>query len=104
MLKPSQGGLTHSDAKELSANAANAQASSQAISLDPTQRSFVEHLSAWKNAYKSHETSFMSNLPLPEKLPGRVGLGEPVLLLGTAGTGKTTTLQAANNLLEQDGL
>ena len=104
VLKPSQGGLTHSDAKELSANAANAQASSQAISLDPTQRSFVEHLSAWKNAYKSHETSFMSNLPLPEELPGRVGLGEPVLLLGTAGTGKTTTLQAANNLLEQDGL
>ena len=104
VLKPTQGGLTHSDAKELSANAANAQASSQAISLDPTQRSFVEHLSAWKNAYKSHETSFMSNLPLPEELPGRVGLGEPVLLLGTAGTGKTTTLQGANNLLEQDGL
>lgn len=104
VLKPSQGGMTHSDAKEFSANAATAQASSQAISLDPTQRSFVEHLSAWKNAYKSHASSFMSNLPLPEELRGRVGLGEPVLLLGTAGTGKTTTLQAANNLLEQDGL
>ena len=34
----------------------------------------------------------------------RIGLGEPVPLLGTAGTGKTTTLQAANQLLEPDGL
>ena len=104
VLKPSQGGMTHSDAKELATNAAAAQTKSQAISLDPTQRSFVEHLSAWKDVYKSHKSSFTNNLPLPEKLHGRLGLGEPVLLLGTAGTGKTTTLQAANTLLEQDGL
>ena len=76
VLKPSQGGMTHSDAKELAANAATAQASSQAISLDPTQRSFVEHLSASKDVYMSHKSSFTSNLPLPEKLHGCLGRGD----------------------------
>ena len=104
VLKPSQGGMAHNDAKQLAANAGITQPSSQGPSLDPTQSSFVEHVCAWKNAYKSDEKSFTSNLPLPQALHGRHGLGEPVLLLGTAGTGKTTTLQAANSLLEQAGL
>ena len=53
VLKPSQGSMAHNDAKQLAANAGITQPSSQGPSLDPTQSSFVEHVCAWKNAYKS---------------------------------------------------
>ena len=72
--------------------------------LDPTQASFVQHMSSWINAYKSEAVSFKANLPMSQEPEGRQYLTEPVLLLGTAGTGKTTTLQAANRLLETQGL
>ena len=104
VLKPSQGGMPHVEAKELAANPATSQCADPVPKLDPTQRSFVEHLCAWKDAYKSEVSAFTANLPLPSQLHDPNGLGEPVLLLGTAGTGKTTTLQAANRVLEQDGL
>ena len=72
--------------------------------LDPTQASFVQHMSTWKDAYKSDAVAFKANLPMPQKSDDPQHLTEPVLLLGTAGTGKTTTLQAANRLLETHGL
>ena len=72
--------------------------------LDPTQASFVQHMSSWKDAYKSEAQFFKANLPMPQKSDDPQHLTEPVLLLGTAGTGKTTTLQAANRLLETHGL
>ena len=72
--------------------------------LDPTQASFVQHMSSWMNAYKSEAASFKANLPMSQDPEDRENLTEPVLLLGTAGTGKTTTLQAANRLLETHGL
>ena len=72
--------------------------------LDPTQASFVQHMSSWMNAYQSEAASFKANLPMSQDPEDRQNLTEPVLLLGTAGTGKTTTLQAANRLLETRGL
>ena len=72
--------------------------------LDPTQASFVQHMSSWMNAYKSEAASFKANLPMSQDPEDRQNLTESVLLLGTAGTGKTTTLQAANRLLETHGL
>ena len=72
--------------------------------LDPTQASFVQHMSSWMNAYQSEAASFKANLPMSQDPEDRQNLTEPVLLLGTAGTGKTTTLQAANRLLETHGL
>ena len=72
--------------------------------LDPTQAFFVQHMSSWINAYKSEAVSFKANLPMSQEPEDRQYLTEPVLLLGTAGTGKTTTLQAANRLLETQGL
>ena len=44
------------------------------------------------------------NLPLPADLGGLWKLCGPVLLLGTAGTGKTTTVQAANAEMGQRGI
>ena len=100
-----QGGMAHVEAEELATNPATSQRADLVPKLYPTQRSFVEHLCAWKDAYKSVVSAFTANLPLPSQLHDPNGLGEPVsLLLGTAGTGKTTTLQAANRVLEQDGL
>ena len=59
---------------------------------------------AWMLAYTAAHGVCEANLPLPQNLQGPLLLNEPVLLLGTAGTGKTTTLQAANQLLEAHGL
>ena len=96
VLKPSQGGMPHVAAKALMRNGADTLvAAGSGPALDPTQKSFVEHLQAWQQAYAA-ETAFSLNLPSS-------GF-EPVLLLGTAGTGKTTTLQAANRMLEEAGL
>ena len=103
VLKPSQGGMAHSKAKEVASNAGGMPLWA-APSLDPTQSSFVEHMSAWQKAYKSQVVAFSSNLPLPQSFDDSACLGGAVLLLGTAGTGKTTTLQAANVWLEQHGL
>ena len=71
--------------------------------MDPTQQSFVDHMCAWADAYRSLAEACKNNLPLPAERSGAWHLQEPVLLLGTAGTGKTTTLQAANKELEQRG-
>ena len=81
-----------------------AEPTSNGPALDPTQASFVQHMSAWKDAYKSDLVAFKANLPMPQQPDDPKNLTEPVLLLGTAGTGKTTTLQASNSLLEADGL
>ena len=124
VLKPSQGGLGHVEAEQLTEAAgmslrtagptANNPAAGMSLrtaeptpngpALDPTQASFVQHMSTWKDAYKSDLVAFKSNLPMPQQPDDPKYLTEPVLLLGTAGTGKTTTLQASNSLLEADGL
>ena len=108
VLKPSQGGLAHVEAEQLTDSAGmslrTAGQTADGPSLDPTQASFVQHMSAWKNAYLSDQVAFQANLPMPQQSDDRQHLTEPVLLLGTAGKGKTTTLQAANVLLEADGL
>ena len=96
VLKPSQGGMSHVAAKALVRNGTDPLvAAGSGPALDPTQKSFVEHLQTWQQAYAA-ETAFSLNLPSS-------GF-EPVLLLGTAGTGKTTTLQAANRVIEEAGL
>lgn len=46
---------------------------------------------------------FEKNLPLPQDRAGAWLLCDPMLLLGTAGAGKTTTVQAANASLEARG-
>ena len=133
VLKPSQGGLGHVEAEQLTESAgmslrtaghaaknpdagvslrtagghttnkypdAGVSLRTAGPALDPTQASFVQHMSTWKDAYKSEPVAFQANLPMDDA----TYLTEPVLLLGTAGTGKTTTLQAANAVLEADGL
>ena len=74
--------------------------------LDPTQKSFVDHMAAFAEAFLAEPSCAKHNLPLPSSA-GTVeawNLGDPVLLLGTAGTGKTTTMQAANGILDNQGL
>ena len=75
-----------------------------APAMDPTQQSFVDHMSAWADAYGSLPDVCNNNLPLPVEHSGSWRLHDSVLLLGTAGTGKTTTVQAANKELEDRGL
>lgn len=72
--------------------------------MDPTQQPFVDHMRAWCDAYVSTAEACNNNLPLPVEKDGLWQLQGPVLLLGTAGTGKTTTVQAANQQLEEHGL
>ena len=103
VLKPSQGGLAHTEAEQMTSGHGGSWQTNGEPSLDPTQNSFVEHMCAWRDAYRAEREVFEANLPLPRDLHGSIALGEPVLLLGTAGTGKTTTLQAANRLLEACG-
>ena len=117
-LKATQGGLSHEDAVACVTNQPNQSSTvgaavtllsgSQAKDgsspkMDPTQQSFVDHMCAWADAYRSLAEACKNNLPLPAERSGAWHLQEPVLLLGTAGTGKTTTLQAANKELEQRG-
>ena len=74
--------------------------------VDPTQQSFVDHLTAFAEAFLAVPDCNQNNLPLPFST-GPVDawkLRDPALLLGTAGTGKTTTMQAANRLLDTKGL
>ena len=108
VLKPSQGGMSHQEAQQKVRLPAGAAAPGATASLDPTQQSFVQHMCDWKRAYVFDRHVCDSNLPLQAAASSRVvtdreALSGPVLLLGTAGTGKTTTLQAANKLLEQEG-
>ena len=108
VLKPSQGGLAHVAAEQLTESAGMSlrtagHTTNNRPALDPTQASFVQHMSAWKDAYKSDAVAWQANLPMSQQSDDPQHLTEPVLLLGTAGTGKTTTLQAANALLEADG-
>ena len=72
--------------------------------MDPTQQSYVDHMCAWADAYLSVPDACNNNLPLPVERNGTWQLQDSVLLLGTAGTGKTTTVQAANKKLEDCGL
>ena len=120
-LRITQGGLSHEDAlafvteqKEVSnvgtavtflsgsKNKRNTQTSGPA--MDPTQQSFMDHMCAWADAYRSIPDVCDNNLPLPVEHSGSWHLHDSVLLLGTAGTGKTTTVQAANKELEDRGL
>ena len=103
LLRPAQSGPSHVEAQALARPRRDAGGGVASLDdLDRTQRSFAQHLLAWAGAYRSQAELFDSNLP---SLAGSGGeavaeLREPVLLLGTAGTGKTTTLQAANAVLE----
>ena len=74
--------------------------------LDPTQKSFVDHMAAFAEAFLAESSCAENNLPLPSSACTVEAwrLGDPVLLLGTAGTGKTTTMQAANGVLDNKGL
>ena len=108
-LRAAQGGLSHEEASALVAappasGAASVTASPSGPRMDPTQQSFVDHMCAWRDAYLSDPTVCSSNLPLSLEKDGPWQLCGPVLLLGTAGTGKTTTVQAANQELEEHGL
>ena len=104
VLKPTQGGLAHTEAEQISVRQDRSSSSATGPVLDPTQDSFVQHMRAWMAAYTATPGVCEANLPLPQHLQGSLLLNEPALLLGTAGTGKTTTLQAANQLLEAHGL
>ena len=104
-LRSTQGGLPHEEASALVSTASCAGASAAAGGasgprMDPTQQSFVDHMCAWRDAYVNAADGCQSNLPLPLDRDGPWQLCSPVLLLGTAGTGKTTTMQAANQQLE----
>ena len=108
-LRSTQGGLSHEEASALvaapSATSASAAGSaSNGPRMDPTQQSFVDHMAVWRDAYVNCPDICQSNLPLPSDKDGPWQLCGPVLLLGTAGTGKTTTMQAANQHLENHGL
>ena len=119
-LRITQGGLSHEDAlafvteqKEVSNVAATVTFLSgshktntvtSGPAMDPTQQSFVDHMCAWADAYRSIQDVCNNNLPLPVEHSGSWHLHDSVLLLGTAGTGKTTTVQAANKELEDRGL
>ena len=123
LLKPSQGGLSQVEAAALARQDRNVAASVALEDLDPTQRSFADHLCAWAEAYRAQQELFEQNLPSLAASGGagqqdpaslavsgggkqlrQAALSAPVLLLGTAGTGKTTTMQAANDALERSGL
>ena len=104
VLKPTQGGLAHTEAEQITVHQDRSSSSTTGPALDPTQNSFAQHMRAWMLAYTAAHGVCEANLPLPQNLQGPLLLNEPVLLLGTAGTGKTTTLQAANQLLEAHGL
>ena len=111
LLKPSQGGLSQVEAAALARQDRNVAASVALEDLDPTQRSFADHLCAWAEAYRAQQELFEQNLPSlaasggAGQLPGSLAaLSAPALLLGTAGTGKTTTMQVANDALERSGL
>ena len=82
----------------------NAHAVNASPKMDPTQQSFVDHMCAWADAYLSLPDVCNNNLPLPAEKGGAWQLQDSVLLLGTAGTGKTTTVQAANKELENRGV
>ena len=108
-LRGTQGGLSHEEASALVSTPSCTGASAAAGGasgprMDPTQQSFVDHMCAWRDAYVNAADVCQSNLPLPLDKDGPWQLCGPVLLLGTAGTGKTTTMQAANQQLETHGL
>ena len=67
--------------------------------LDPTQLSFARHMTSWNEQYRKHKKVHETNLPCMQGLDDQL-----VLLLGTAGTGKTTTLLATNAELSRSGL
>ena len=117
LLKPSQGGLSQIEAAALARQDRNVAVSVALEDLDPTQRSFADHLCAWAEAYRAQQELFEQNLPSLAVSGGagqqdpallavsgggkqlrQAALSAPVLLLGTAGAGKTTTMQAATRL------
>ena len=96
------GGLLHVKAAALARDSESAGAVATLQDLDPTQRSFAEHICAWCEACKSRPELFDSDLPLLATPGSGVGVQDdadanlelgflcgPVLLLGT-GAGKTT--------------
>ena len=86
-LKQSQGGPSHTEANALIVPGATDGAVDISM-LDPTQGSFAQHLCDWHAAYKKHANAYEKNLPCPS----RQQADNSVMLLGTAGTGKTTHL------------
>ena len=80
LLKPSQGGLSQVEAAALARQDRNVAASVALKDLDPTQRSFADHLCAWAEAYRAQQELFEQNLPSlaasggAGQLPGAGGL------------------------------
>ena len=72
--------------------------------LDPTQASCVDHLREWGQKYVAQKEKCDANLPAYSANSDTPHWCEPVLLLGTAGTGKTTTVLSATGVLESLGL
>ena len=103
-LKPSQGGLSHTEAAALTRGGVQQAAAVSCDTLDPTQVSFVAHLREWGEKYVARREICDANLPACAEESDTPRWCEPVLLLGTAGTGKTTTVQAATAVLESLGL
>ena len=99
-------GLSYSKALRLVKDASLQTVPVSAPDVDPTQQSFVDHMSAFAEAFLAVSDCNQNNLPLTFST-GPVDawkLCDPVLLLGTAGIGKTTTVQAANRVLESKGM
>ena len=63
LLKPSQGGLSQVEAAALARQDRNVAASVALEDLDPTQRSFADHLCAWAEAYRAQQELFEQSLP-----------------------------------------
>ena len=108
MQRQTQGGLSPAEASRLiTASAPSTQVSLG--DLDPTQLSLCRHLLDWLQLYQSFEYEIKHNLPVPPASDSAAVKThfhgeEPCMLLGTAGTGKMTTLKAANQELETKGL
>ena len=115
----------------LAAGSAGAEREAGYAELDPTQATFVDHMCRWCDEYHRAPERAAANLPplvcadgegagggpprvfadsgganasSPVRADGEremAQLLEPILLLGTAGTGKTTTIQAANAILRE---
>ena len=108
MQKQGQGGPSHAQAAAM----IHSPTSSEQVSIndvDPTQKSLCLHLQHWHTMYRSFKEEYKHNLPVPltrKRVAKKQYFAgeEPCLLLGTAGTGKTTTLKAGNQALEKEGL
>ena len=104
VLKPLQGGISNVEAVALTMDQSDVCSVVAYENLDPTQASFVDHMGSWWTVFSQDAERMEQNLPPLVSTDGERSLVEPILLLGTAGTGKTTRIQAANAVLQERGL